>query len=107
MKLPDHEIMNKEIKKNIDKRNRNFRAQYPYGSQVDLIDKLAKELELLPDFQKLKTENPKLYQQLWENVLMSCHFRINENISLDHLNNIESLVTKNYIFDDDNERNPI
>ncbi len=101
LNLPDNELMQKYIQKLAKKRELKLNQQYPYGSQIDLIDELAKETGLKHDFEKIKKEDPILFSQLWNNVALGCHFRLDEKKSIEVLDEIQKLVDEEYIFDDD------
>ena len=98
---PENELMRREISKLAKKRDLNLRQQYPYGSQVDMIDSLAKEVGLAHDFEKIEREDPRLFRQLWNNATLACQFRLEEAESVEVLNEIDRLAAEVYTFEDD------
>ncbi len=98
---PENELMRREISKLAEKRDLNLRQQYPYGSQVDVIDSLAKEVGLAHDFEKIEREDPRLFRQLWNNATLACQFRLEEAESVEVLNEIDRLAAEEYTFEDD------
>lgn len=105
--MPDHELMCQEINKLENKRKLNLQHQYPIGSQVDIIDGLGKQLGIHHDFEKLKVENPNLFNQLWNNVSLSCHYRLDRDETFGVLNEIDRLKNTEYIFKDNDERSEV
>ena len=93
IKLPSTEIMSvsfnkeKELKK-LPLRERNSRLD----GLISLIDSIAEEINALPNFIKIKKENPRLYKILWEGPLSSVHYKLeDEDESINYvLNEIES-----------------
>lgn len=59
------------------------RMQFPHGDYVGLADSIAKELDCLPDPESLKTNNPKLYRQLYEGPVVCAGYRFVECEGLD------------------------
>ena len=102
--LPAKEVMLEEINK-IEKKRllSKRRVQYPYGSQVDLVDEIASEIGILPDFDQLKAKEPDLYRKLWFNTSVPYHFRLDLKQARDCVNEIDELKKKVYKFDDDDE----
>lgn len=72
--------------------------QFPYGSYVDLVDSLANKLNLLPDFESLKRNNPYVYEMLWSNACLPFHFMFNDNYdkTLELLKEVEEYTKKRY-----------
>lgn len=100
------DTMLKEIDELRKKRNLKLRLQYPYGEHIEIIDTMAKEMGVLPDFEKIKESDPKLYNQLWRMNTVSAHFILgtkNDAHARGIMNEIESITTKEYVFDDDDE----
>jgi dimethylaniline monooxygenase (N-oxide forming) len=61
------------------------RPQFPHADYVGLADSIAAAMGVLPDFAKLKSEDPKLYQALWSGPVIPSHYRLtgpNANASL-------------------------
>jgi dimethylaniline monooxygenase (N-oxide forming) len=64
MKLPSKEEMELEINKAREKRKLNLKLQFPYDHDA-LMDMLASELGILPDFNDIKEKDPELYDMIW------------------------------------------
>jgi dimethylaniline monooxygenase (N-oxide forming) len=76
---------NEDMKAGIDDqrniRNKLPRAQFPH-SYVELANSIAKELNLLPDFEYLKSNDQDAYKLLWEGVTVPDLYRFNEDKQL-------------------------
>lgn len=105
VQLPLKEEMFKFINGLEKKRQLKLKQQYPYGSQVDVIDILANELNISHDFEDLKVSNSELYNQLWNNVSLACQFRLERPSSIERLREINELKQKEYLFGDDDTEN--
>lgn len=84
-KYPDQETLEKGISVEKGLRDLNPHPQFPHGDYVNFADDLAKELDLLPDFERLLRENPALHHKLWEGPLIPPHYRLygrNQNTEL-------------------------
>lgn len=103
--LPERDVMLKEIEK-LSKRRQlsSTRLQYPYGSQVDLVDEIARQIGILPDFEQMKNEDPELYRKLWFNTSVPYHFRLDLQQARDDINELDRLKGEIYAFDDDDEQ---
>jgi len=64
MKLPSKEKMELEINKARERRKEDLKLQYPYAHN-SLMDMLASELGILPDFNDIKEKDPELYDMIW------------------------------------------
>ena len=62
--LASKEIMHREISEARDLRKLNLKRQFPYGHNI-VMDMLAKEANVLPDFDELKAKDPELYDMAW------------------------------------------
>ena len=62
--LPSKEVMEAEISEARARRTQDLKLQYPYAHN-QLMDMLAKELGILPDYNELKQTNPELYDMVW------------------------------------------
>ncbi|KAK5579449.1 hypothetical protein RB653_009132 [Dictyostelium firmibasis] len=76
----DHEIQNGFVnRENNNNNNNNNTNDPPYflvaGSTV-LCDQIAKEIGVLPDFEKLKQTDPKLYELLWNGYFTPATYRL-------------------------------
>lgn len=101
-KLPDEATMNSYLKDLEAKRLADRHSNFPYGLPVQLVDELAKELKVYPDFERLKKEDPHLYRMLWCNVVFVSHFFL-DSPNLDCrklLEQVEDYKRKVYEFDD-------
>lgn len=56
--------MEAEISEARARRTQDLKLQYPYAHN-QLMDMLAKELGILPDYNELKQTNPELYDMVW------------------------------------------
>ena len=52
------------------------RPQFPHVDYVRFSDELASDIGVLPDFEKLKTDDPPLFDQLWNGPFTSASFRL-------------------------------
>ena len=62
--LPDKENMKNEISSIRERRKADLKFQYPYAHN-QLMDMLAAELGVLPNFEEIKEKDPKLYDMIW------------------------------------------
>lgn len=72
--LPNRTIMDEYARKLEVKREKDKGAQFPYGPFVMLLDDLARELGILPDFEAIKVSDPELYNYLWNDEVVWSHF---------------------------------
>jgi len=107
LNLPSREKMSQFIDKEIQKRNKKRRSQYPYGSHVSLSDSIANEMDLLPDFDDMRIKNPKHFDMLWNKAMISAHFAFkdNRNSALDMINEINVMDERTYEFQNDTPTN--
>jgi hypothetical protein len=58
----------------------------------------------LPDFEKIKNENPEIHHMLWNNGTIPCHFAYNnektKNISLKLMEEVDEMIKKKYFLTD-------
>lgn len=52
------------------------RPQFPHGDYVGFCEDLAKQIGAQPDLEKIKIEDPDLYQKLWTGPLTPEHYRL-------------------------------
>lgn len=82
IKLPSKEFMRDEIEKDEIRREKNRTLQYPYGTHVEIIDRLGNEMDLLPNLEDLKTSDPNLFDLFWNSSALSSNFIYKQNKSL-------------------------
>ena len=75
-KLPLKEEMLKGIEVVKQSGNPLFSSQPTLMNYVSLIDGIAAEIGVLPDFDYLKKYNQPLYKMLWEGSLLPAHYRL-------------------------------
>lgn len=108
MPLPSREKMLKGVSQVRDLRNSHSKAQYVFGNHVELVDKLAKEIGVMPDLEKIKRDEPAVYEKLWENLLTSSSFLLGtkqDSLARDLLTRVDELTNYEYMFDDNDESN--
>ena len=100
IELPTKEQMNQFIDKEIKKRNQNRQSQYPCGPHVLLSDNIANEMNLLPNFDEMRLENPKLFDMFWNKSMISSHFifKKNQHSALDSMKEIDIMSEHAYDF---------
>jgi hypothetical protein len=95
--LPSTEIMNTALENetNLRKLSINKRSGR-IDDLISLVDSIAQEINVLPDFLKIKQENPRLFKILWEGPLSSVHYKIQDkDESIEKvLNEIEMQMNK-------------
>ena len=98
--LPSIEQMNLFIDKEIKKRNQNRQSQYPCGPHVLLSDNIANEMNLLPNFDEMRLENPKIFDMFWNKSMISTHFlfKKNQQSALDSMKEIALMNERVYDF---------
>lgn len=95
-KLPEREIMVKEIDLEEKRRDENIRIQYTHGSHAFLIEKLAKASGKMPDMEHIRKTDPVLYDILWDSAVTSNHFFLNKN-NMNLLNEIYEMNKRNFV----------
>lgn len=108
--LPSRDNMVEHISKWRRKRQLDLKLQYPQEF-VEALDMLAEEIGILPNFQKLKVENPELYRKLWGNCsTVNSLTLFDESASEEKkkramriLNTINEISKKQYKFEDNDE----
>ena len=98
MCLPERDVMMREIEKEGKKRNKNRKSQYPHGSFTVMVDKLAHECGLLPNFEAIKKQNENLYELLWNSSVNGNHFFLDKKISIDTMNEIFEINNREFVF---------
>ncbi|RMZ95236.1 flavin-containing monooxygenase [Brachionus plicatilis] len=97
--LPSRDVMLNEIQKEEQKRNKNRRSQYPYGNYTVMVDKLAKECGLLPNFEAIKKQDEHLYELLWNSGVNSNSFFLEKNMSINIMNEIFEMNSREFVFE--------
>jgi dimethylaniline monooxygenase (N-oxide forming) len=78
--LPLKEIMFNAILKEKELRKLGTNERAPrYNGFVKFSDEIAKEINEIPDFEKVRFENPRLFTILWEGPLSAVHFVLEKN----------------------------
>jgi dimethylaniline monooxygenase (N-oxide forming) len=97
-KLPSRSEIMKEMREDELKRESMSNNQYPHGIYNEIIDKLAAEVDALPNFEQIKRMNPKLYEMFWKNGTIPSHFCFNENrsLSLQMMNEVDDIINRKY-----------
>jgi hypothetical protein len=74
--------------------------QYQHGAYNELIDKLASQIDSMPDFEEAKRQDPLLYEMLWKNGTIPSHFCYNTNrdISIKMMQEVHDIMNKKYYF---------
>lgn len=100
-KLPDEVNIQSYLTDLEAKRVTDRHSNFPYGLPVQLVDEFAKELNLYPDFERLKREEPQLHDMLWCNVTFASHFFLNSDNSEGRrlLEQVEDYKRQLYEFD--------
>eukprot|EP01132_Coremiostelium_polycephalum_P005747 gene5747-7149_t len=68
-KYPSNEEMINSIQKELENRKSYPKEQCPHGDFVQVCEDLAKEMGVQPDYERIKSSDPVLYKQLWNNFL--------------------------------------
>jgi hypothetical protein len=58
------------------------KPQFAYGYYAEMPDKIAREMGLLPDFERLKQTDPELYRKFYDNVGIPPHWNFDEDPAL-------------------------
>eukprot|EP01132_Coremiostelium_polycephalum_P002229 gene2229-2747_t len=76
LKYPSNQEMLVGIQKELDVRNSYPKQQFPHGDYVQFCENLAKEIGSQPDYENIKSKDPVLYRQLWNNFLAPSSWRL-------------------------------
>jgi hypothetical protein len=106
-KLPDRDITEAEMERNQARRTSSSDNQFPHGIYNHLIDELAAESGLLPNFERIKKEDKDLYRKLWHNGTIPSHFCFNTkpDLCLRVLDEVDEIMQKRYKFSMEEKRN--
>ncbi len=66
------------------------------------------EIGVMPDLEKIKRDEPAVYEKLWENLLTSSSFLLGtkqDSLARDLLTRVDELTNYEYMFDDNHESN--
>ena len=100
--LPPREKIEAEMRHDERLREKAGHNQYPHGIYNELIDKLAAEVDALPDFDELKQNDPDLYRMLWKNGTIVSHFCYKEKpeLCIDIMKEVDEIIQKKYVFEE-------
>ena len=104
IKLPNREQVDADMHLEESKRYKKSNNEYPRGAYNRLIDSLAEEANALPNFEKIKQENPEIYHMLWNNGTIPCHFAYNNEktreTSIKLMKEVDDMINKKYFLTD-------
>lgn len=102
-KLPDQSVMSKFVECLKEKRDLDQGGRFPYGMPVNLVDELAKEVNLMPNLDEIKSNDPNLYDMMWNNEVFVTHFFYDQNKDLadDLLRQVDEIKKKVYKLNND------
>ena len=92
IKLPDKDKLKENVEKEKERRELDHKLQFPNGSYALIIDKLAEELNCLPNLDYLKESNKNLYDMFWKNPILSVHFDYENESKRENCLNVMSKV---------------
>jgi dimethylaniline monooxygenase (N-oxide forming) len=95
-----------EIEKQKSKiKSNKRRAQFPYGTYVEVCDTLAKEMNLVPDLERMKVEEPQLYDLFWNASLLSAHYLYGQNkrYTVDLMREVQEMTSREYDYQSEND----
>jgi hypothetical protein len=102
--LPTRDLIEVDMNQHEYNRKNDTNNEYPYGVYNKFVDILAKDVNSLPDFDKIYQENSEIYRMLWNNGTIPSHFAYNNDktreISLKILKQVDELTKKQYILSD-------
>jgi hypothetical protein len=86
-------------------REKTANNQYPHGVYNELIDALAVECGAMPDLEKLKKEDPTVYNKLWNHGTIPSHFCFNQNkdMCMRVVDEAAEIIDKVYTYDEGEE----
>jgi len=101
--LPPRHIIDYDMHTDELLREKAQNNQYPHGIYNELIDKLAVEADVLPDFEEIAKKSPKVYEMLWKNGTIPSHFCFNSNrkLALEQMVQVDEIINTKYIFNED------
>lgn len=107
-KLPPRSMIDSEIAKDESARESLLRNQYPHGYYNEIIDKLAQEVDDLPNFKRIAKTDPKLFDMLWKNGTIPAHFslKINREFSQRMMREVDEMMNKRYYLTKDEIESP-
>jgi hypothetical protein len=94
----DKEELRREVNEIREQIKLGRKEQFPYGAFVEICDKLANEMKLLPDFEEMKESNPSLYRLFWDNLTIASQwiYKQNPELVLDLMNEIDKVYLAEY-----------
>ena len=101
--LPPRHIIDAQMRKDAMLAEKAQSNQYPHGIYNELIDKLASEIDALPDFEFIREANPYLYEMLWCNGTIPSHFCLQEKpaLSISIMKEVDEIIRRKYVFTDE------
>lgn len=86
-------------------REKTAKNQYPHGAYNKLIDHLASLCGALPDFEKIKQEDPALYRKFWYHGPLPANFcyNYNKDLCVQVMNETAEIVDHVYGYDEGEE----
>ncbi len=99
----DKDELLKEVHEIRERINLNRKEQFPYGLFIEICDRLANKMNLLPDFEELRQKDPQIYKLFWSNLSISAHwiYKQNPQLVIDLMNEIDELFVKEYELESD------
>jgi hypothetical protein len=95
VKLPSREVMIEGMNKEREFRTLEMKPQTPRLETLAIYaDEIAKEINLMPDFEYLKKFEPEIYRTLWEGPLCAVNYRLKEekDIAVSVLHEIDRVL---------------
>lgn len=97
--VPSRETMLEGVEAERKIREKFPRPQFPHGDYVNFADSFAKEINALPDLEKIEKEDPELYKMLWKNALIPAHYRLtgfgkNTELARKEIERLDKFLTK-------------
>jgi hypothetical protein len=93
-----------EVKANILKKQ-GIKPQFAYGYFAEMPDKIAREMNLLPDFDELQRQDPELYRKFYDNLAIAAHWNFKEDpeLAMRLMNEIDDIYNAEYEFADESK----
>ena len=101
--LPPRHIIDAQMKRDAKLAERAQNNQYPHGIYNELIDKLAAQVDALPDFELMRAANPRLYEMLWRNGTIPSHFCLKEKpaLAVAIMKEADEIIRRKYKFEEE------
>eukprot|EP01132_Coremiostelium_polycephalum_P005746 gene5746-7148_t len=96
VKFPSNEEMIASIQNELENRKSYPKEQCPHGELIQICEDIAKEIGVQPDYERIKSSDPVLYKQLWNNFLSPSSWRLigfksDPKFAREHLMEIDKL----------------